>query len=175
MTLEERLNALATAIGADHKATRLIIGDITALATTDKSSVVKAVNELKAALDNISAGGGGVQIDDTAGDGDTDVTWSADKIGDMIGLAMRAVKDDLTAGAGDALDTLKELADALNNDPNFYQTIANGMAKRVRVDAAQTFTAAEKAQARANIDAYGPVELGNPDTDLAAVYTAAKA
>ena len=175
MTLEEHLIAVVTACGADYKAARLMIGDITALATTDKSSVVKAVNELKAAIDNIIAGGGGVQIDDTAGDGDTDVTWSADKIGDVIGLAMRAVKDDLTAGAGAALDTLKELADALNNDPSFYQTIANGMAKRVRVDAAQTFSEAEKAQARENIGAYGEAEIGNPDADLAAIYTAAKA
>lgn len=174
MTLEEHLIAVVTACGADYKAARLMIGDITALATTDKSSVVKAVNELKAKIDSLGTGGG-AEIDDAAGDGATDVTWSADKIHDMIELAKQAVKDDLTSGAGAALDTLKELADALNNDPNFYQTIANGMAKRVRVDAAQTFTAAEKAQARANIDAYGSVELGNPDTDLVAVYNAAKA
>lgn len=174
MTLEERLNALAAAIGADHKATRLIIGDTTTLATADKSSVVKAVNELKAAVDGL-AGGGGAPIDDNAGDGDTTSTWSADKIHDMIELAKQAVKDDLTSGAGAALDTLKELADALNNDPNFYQTIANGMAKRVRVDAPQTFTAAEKTQARENIDAYGAAEIGNPDADLVATYTTAKA
>lgn len=31
----------------------------------------------------------------------------------------------LVDGAGDALDTLKELADALNNDPNFATTITN--------------------------------------------------
>lgn len=174
MTLEERLNALATAIGADHKATRLIIGDITALATADKSSVVKAVNELKAAVDGL-AGGGGAPIDDNAGDGDTTSTWSADKIHDMIELAKQAVKDDLTAGAGAALDTLNELAEALGNDPNFAQTIATGLGKRVRVDDVQTFSEAEKTQGRQNIGAYGSAEIGNPDADLVATYTTAKA
>ena len=33
--------------------------------------------------------------------------------------------DDLVDGAGDALDTLKELAEALGNDPNFATTITN--------------------------------------------------
>ena len=33
--------------------------------------------------------------------------------------------DDLIDGSGEALDTLKELADALNNDPNFATTILN--------------------------------------------------
>jgi hypothetical protein len=39
----------------------------------------------------------------------------------------------------------------------------------------QSFTAPQKLQARENIDAYGSVELGDPDTDLAALYTTAKA
>ena len=51
---------------------------------------------------------------------------------------------------------------------NAATTIAKQMDNRVRVDAPQTFTAAEQAQGCANLG------IGNPDTDLLAVYIAAK-
>ena len=173
MTLEQRLIALAQVIGADIKALNLAQGSLSTLATTAKNNLVAAINELKTALDN--AGTGGVAIDDAAGDGATTVTWSADKIHDTIEAAKLAVKNELTDGAGAALDTLAELAAALGNDPNFAATIAAEIANRVRYDAAQTLTAPPQAQARANIGALGAVEIGNPDHDFVADYTAAKA
>lgn len=39
--------------------------------------------------------------------------------------------DDLIGGSPDALDTLKEIADALNNDPDFAATITTEIAKKV--------------------------------------------
>lgn len=173
MTQEQRIIALAQAVGADMKAIRLSIGDLTALSTTAKSNLVLALNELYATVQAM-AGNGGASIDDNAGDGATTVTWSADKIHDTIELAKTTVKNDLTAGASAALDTLSELAAALGDDPNFAQTIASGLAMRVRVDAAQTFSAAEKTQGRQNIGAFGAAEIGDPDADLAAAYNAAK-
>ena len=172
MTLEQRLIALAQVIGADIKALNLAQGSLSTLATTAKASLVAAINELKTALDN--AGTGGVAIDDAAGDGATTVTWSADKIHDTIEAAKLAVKNELTDGAGAALDTLAELATALNNDPNFAATLASEIANRVRFDAAQVLTAPQQTQARANIAAYGAAEIGNPDADLVAAYNAAK-
>jgi hypothetical protein len=53
--------------------------------------------------------------------------------------------------------------------------MTTALGKRVRVDAAQTFTAPEKAQAKANMDAYGNLEIGNPDTDFVAVFNTAVA
>ena len=173
MTLEQRLIALAQAMGADVKALLAAQGSLSALTTTAKASLVAAINELKTALDN--AGTGGVAIDDAAGDGATTVTWSADKIHDTIEAAKLAVKNDLTAGAAAALDTLSELAAALNNDPAFAATIAAEIANRVRFDAAQTLTAPQQAQARANIGAQSAAAIGDPDRDLVADYTAAKA
>ena len=38
---------------------------------------------------------------------------------------VRQAISDLIDGADDALDTLKELAEALGNDPNFATTITN--------------------------------------------------
>lgn len=171
MTLEQRLIALAQAIGADIKALNLAQGSLSTLATTAKASLVAAINEL---YDLVGAGGGAA-IDDAAGDGATTVTWSADKIHDTIEAAKLAVKNELTDGAGAALDTLAELAAALGNDPNFAATIAAEIANRVRYDAPQTLTTEQQAQARANIGALGAVEIGNPDHDFVADYTAAKA
>ena len=48
MTQEQRIIALAQAIGGDMKAIRLSIGDLTALSTTAKSNLVLALNELYA-------------------------------------------------------------------------------------------------------------------------------
>lgn len=164
MTMETRLIALAQAIGADVKSLRAAQGDLTSLSTTAKGNLVAAINEVVALV-----GAGGVQIDDGAGNGDTGVTWSADKIFDSIELAKQAVKDSILGGAGAALDTLKELADALNNDPNFAATIATQISSRVRYDAAQTLTMAQRLQACQNIG------IGDPEADFVAAYNTAKA
>lgn len=67
-----------------------------------------------------------------------------------------------------ALDTLNELAAALGDDANFSTTIANQMAKRVAVDAVQTFTVGEKLQGCTNIG------VGDPEHDFALDYTTAR-
>ncbi|MDI6527354.1 hypothetical protein QMA71_17605 [Pseudomonas otitidis] len=162
--METRLIALAQAIGSDVKSLRAAQGDLTSLSTTAKGNLVAAINEVFALV-----GAGGVQIDDGAGNGDTVVTWSADKIFDSIELAKQAVKDSILGGAGAALDTLKELADALNNDPNFAATIATQISNRVRYDAAQTLTTAQRLQACQNIG------IGDPEADFVAAYNTAKA
>ncbi|WP_236214004.1 hypothetical protein [Metapseudomonas otitidis] len=164
MTMETRLIALAQAIGADVKSLRAAQGDLTSLSTAAKGNLVAAINEVVGLV-----GAGGVQIDDGAGNGDTGVTWSADKIFDSIELAKQAVKDSILGGAGAALDTLKELADALNNDPNFAATIATQISNRVRYDAAQTLTTAQRLQACQNIG------IGDPEADFVAAYNTAKA
>ena len=74
MTLEQRLIALAQAMGADVKALLQAQGSLSALSTTAKNNLVAAINELKTAVD--AAAGGGVSINDGAGDGATGVTWS---------------------------------------------------------------------------------------------------
>ena len=177
MSLETRIVALAQAMGADVKTLTDAQGTITSLNTTTKTSLVAAINELLTLI-----GSAGVSINDTAGDGNTGVTWSADKIFDSIEAAKAAVKDDLVNGAGAALDTLNELAAALGNDPSFATTIATEVANRVRYDAAQTLTGPQQAQARTNIDAAAASDvsglitgLGTYDRDYAADYAAAKA
>ena len=163
MSLETKIIALAQAIGADVKALKASAGDLTALSTTAKGNLVAAINELYT-----MAGSAGATIDDGAGAGATAVAWSADKIVSEIAIARQGAKDDVINGAGAALDTLKELADALNNDPNFAATIATDLANRVRYDAVQTLNTAQKLQACTNIG------VGNPTRNFVDDYAAAK-
>lgn len=164
MTMETRLIALAQAIGADIKALTTKQGDLTSLATTAKGNLVAAINEIYGLLGSV-----GAIIDDGAGDGDTSVTWSADKIHDSIEAATTALRNSLVNDAGAALDTFKELQDAIGNDPSFAATLATQMSKRVRVDAAQTFTTAEKLQGCNNLG------IGDPEHDFLGDYVTAKA
>lgn len=173
MTQEQRLIALAQAMGTDVKTLNAAIGVLSTLTTAAKTNLVAAINEVKVIAEN--AAGGGVAIDDGAGDGATTVTWSADKILDALEAAKLAVKNDLVDGAGATLDTLKELAEALGNDPSFAATIATELTKRVRYDSAQILDAAEQAQARSNIGAVGLIDVGDTDHNFVADYTAAKA
>jgi hypothetical protein len=156
-TQQERITSLAQAIAADIKRLTANQGTLTALTTTDKTSLVKAINELKSSIANAT------NINDTSTS--TSATWSSDKINSSINNAVSA----LVNGASTTLDTLNELADALGNDANFATTIAAQMGKRVRVDAPQTFTVTEQAQGCANLG------IGNPDTDFVAAYNTAKA
>lgn len=173
MTQEQRLIALAQAMGTDVKTLTAAIGVLGALTTAAKTNLVAAINEVKVIAEN--AAGGGVAIDDGAGDGATTVTWSADKILEALEAAKLAVKNDLIDGAGATLDTLNELAAALGNDPSFAATIATELANRVRYDAAQTLTGPQQAQARTNIGAVSAADVGDTDHNFVADYTAAKA
>lgn len=167
MSLEAKIVSLAQAIGADIKTARTERGTLSSLSTTAKSNLVAAINELYTSVQTLSAGSAG--INDAAGDGNVTETWSANKIFDTIEAAKVAVKNDLTAGASAALDTLSEFATALGNDPNFATTIATGLSNRVRFDAAQTLDATQKAQACANIG------VGNPEHDFVGDYNTSKA
>lgn len=92
-----------------------------------------------------------VEIDDAQASGTK--TYSSQKVEAKITAAKQSVKDDLLGGAGEAYDTLKELADALvtNKDAiTALQQIAQG---HVQFDKAQSLNDEQKKQARANIGA----------------------
>ena len=155
-TQQQRITELAQAIAQDIRELNLSQGLLGNLSTSNKTSLVEAINELYLGITNSTG------VDDSTEDLTT--TWSSSKIRESINTAI----SELVNGSDSALDTLKELAGALGNDANFAATLAEQMGKRVRVDAPQTFTVAEQAQGCANLG------IGNPNTDLLAVYIAAK-
>jgi hypothetical protein len=202
MTLSERLGELITAMGTDYKRIVGWIGGLNSLSTTDKTSLVNAINEVNAK----PSGGGGSAIDDgdngssttstysaakitglnaaqdtviaqkavildTAAVSDTSLTWSARRINDQI----EALRTALLGGADSAFDTFKELQDLLAADDTEAAAFATALGQRLRLDGtAQTVSAANATVARASIAAVGTSDIGNPDTDLVALYTAAK-
>lgn len=163
MSLQDQIVALAEAIGADVKLLKQRDGDLTTLSTSAKGNLVAAINEIYSLV-----GSGGVTINDTSTTSTTQ-TWSASKSTAAIAAAVSALQDSLVNGAGAALDTLKELADALGGDPNFAATIATALNNRVRFDAAQSLTAPQQLQACQNLG------LGDPTHNFVTDYNAAKA
>lgn len=158
MSFESRIIALAQAIGADIKILTVNQGDLSSLTTTAKSTLVSALNELKAAVD--ASGGAGISDSTTT----TTSTWSSSKITTQITAAINA----LVASSPTTLDTLNELAAALGNDPNYATTVATALGNRVRYDAAQSLNAGQQLQACTNIG------VGNPDHNFLTEYAAAK-
>ena len=106
------------------------VGGISSLTTTDKTSLVNALNEVKSTLTDI--------IDDTSGS--TSKTWSSTKIQTQITSAITA----LVSGAPSAQDTLKELADQI-------VALAQADTGLLTFTAAQTLTTVQKLQGCTNL------------------------
>lgn len=158
-TLQARITDLATRMATECKSLRTLVNangaDLSALTTTQKASLVGAINELKTAIDNA---GSSITISDSTSS--TTKVWSSSKVAAEI----TAAKNALTNGAAAALDTLSELAAALGNDANFASTVTTALGYRLRFDAAQTLTAGQKTQACVNLG------IGEPDTDFVTTF-----
>lgn len=146
--LVKNLELAFKSIGEDVKKLLAQDGDLAALTTTQKASLVVSINELNAAVKAIDVKS---VIDDTA----TDAThaWSAKKVGDEIVAKAAALKSELLGGAGEAYDTLKELADLIATNTDAIDALKNIAAGHVRFDKAQELTVEQKKQARDNIAA----------------------
>ena len=167
-TLQVRLQDLATRVATEVKALRTLINgnaaNLAGLTFGAKTTLVAALNELKAELDSV-ASAGGATIND-ASSASTTQTWSVTKISDTIASAVAAV----TNGAPTALDTLDELAAALGDDANFAATVTTALGNRLRFDAAQTLTAPQKVQGNANLGSAALADTGNLDTNFVTVF-----
>ena len=158
-TLSAQISALATQIGSDIKTLIAHDGDLSALTTQQKASLVLALNELKAGLTAVE-GKLGAQIDDSSSG--TDKTWSASKINQAITAAVNA----LVSGAPDTLDTIKEVADAITANKDAIAAIQAVAAGHVKYDGAQSLTSEQKTQARTNIGAAGTADVDAVKTTI---------
>lgn len=146
--LSSKLQSALTLIGQDIKALLANQGDLTALTTTQKASLVLAINEVQAAVAAIDVKS---VIDDSAAS--TTKTYSSSKIASEITAATAALKADLLGGAGEAYDTLKELADLIDTNKGAIEALEEIAAGHVRFDQSQVLTDEQKLQARTNIGA----------------------
>ena len=152
MALQDRLNSLISAIKAETKSLRTFIsgttnGDTSGLNTT-ATHLVGAINEVKVTAD--SASGRGSSINDAATN-ETEA-WSSSKVAAEITTAVNGILD----GAPAAMDTLNELAAALGDDANYAASLSAQLANKANTSAI-----------------YTQAELGDPETNLVALWNAA--
>lgn len=162
MSLTTQISNLAVRVATECKSIRATTGDKTTLTTTNKTSLVAAINELQSAL------GTAAGILDSAGAGDTTHTWSADK----IITAIAAAKSELINGAPAAYDTLLEIANELSTNGGAITGLLTAVGNRVAFDQAQTLTAPQKAQAIANIGAISAADVGDVTTNFVTTFEA---
>lgn len=147
-SLESRVSEFAARTGQEIKKVR---GEI-ATSNTAAEALTQRVAANEGAITNLQSEiAKKVELDDTTPSATK--VYSSQNVEAKITAAKQSVKDDLLGGAGEAYDTLKELADALvtNKDAiTALQQIAQG---HVQFDKAQSLNDEQKKQARANIGA----------------------
>lgn len=158
MSLQNQISNLAVRIGTECKSIRATIGNVNSLSTTDKTSLVAAVNELNTVLSQAS------QILDTATN--TAYTWSASKIISEITL----VKSQILDGAPAAYDTLIEIANKLSQDSDSIGALLTAVGNKVAYDQAQTLTTAQKSQALENIGGVSTTDIGDTTTNFVTIF-----
>ena len=163
MSLASRIESLVVRVAQEFNDVRAKAGNLANLTTTDKSSLVAAINELKAAVVSATA------IDDAQVSAAT--TYSSTKIVTLLD----ALKSEILGGADAAYDTLVEIQQLLQSGTNGLDALLAAVNLRVRFDAAQTLTVPEQTQARDNIGAVSATDIGNADTDFVAIFDAALA
>jgi capsid protein len=163
MSLATRIESLVIRVAQEFNDVRATAGSLASLSTNDKSSLVAAINELKAAV--LSA----MAIDDNQIA--TTSTYSSNKIVSLLD----ALKTDILGGADAAYDTLVEIQQAAAERHQRPGRLLAAVNLRVRFDAAQTLTVAEQLQARTNIGAVAVSDVGNTDTDFVVIFDGALA
>ena len=149
--LEQTLVALTEKVAAEFNRIRSERGALVSLETVDKTSIVAAINELSDKI--IISSGGAV---------------TSTEVDSKIQTALAALKTEIMGdNVPEALNTLKELADALQNDSSATAAMAISIADRVKLDSVQLLTAQQKQNVETTLN------LGNTSVDLVAVFNTA--
>lgn len=119
------LTEFAEFVGMKDKEIIKLIGAMQSLTTTQKDTIVGAINEMNQRINSLSSSAAG--INDSATNETS--TLSAKKILELLNQAKADVKNELLGGQVDAsIDTIKELGDMLKN----IQTGEDGLNKLVQ-------------------------------------------
>ena len=164
MSFENRVKEALLSVGTDYKTiwtalTGSSTGSLSSLQTADKSSLIAAINEVKASAtgappDATTTSKGVVRLA-TLTEMATGVETEA--VATVAGVRQErtALKNEILGGVGPAYDTLLELSQQDAADQTAVMSAIGAKA-----DASNVYTKAE---------------IGNVDADLAAYYAAAKA
>lgn len=161
MSLQTRIESLVIRIAQEFNTLNGKTGTLASLTTTDKSSLVAAINELQSAV----LSGTGIDDANVA----LTTTYSSTKIVTLLDT----LKTEILGGADAAYDTLVEIQQLLQDGTSGLDALLAAINNRVRFDAAQTLTVIEQQQARSNIGAIALTAIGDTDTDFVAVFEGA--
>lgn len=121
----QTLTEFAEFVGMKDKEIAKLIGDMQTLTTSQKATLVGAINEMNQRINSLSSSAAG--INDSATNETS--TLSAKKIIELLNQAKAEVKNELLGGQVDAsIDTIKELGDMLKN----IQTGEDGLNKLIQ-------------------------------------------
>ena len=120
MSLLTRITALINSIVTDIKDVYAKIGNLSSLQTTTKSSLVGAINEIKAS--------GGLQINDSTPSAST--TFSGTAIDIKIATAKTEVKNEILGSASAAYDTLQEIQAQMEADDTAAASLTTAVGQR---------------------------------------------
>lgn len=149
--LYTRINELATAIGIAIKVIKDSVGDLSGLSTTDKTSVVSAINELDTSIktkSNLTLDTVRVELINDIEAPSTTSTYSSSKIEDKITEAVEAgkiaVKNSILDGAEDAYDTLKEIQEIIKQDETATASLLEAVNNRLKINERMELTTEQK-------------------------------
>ena len=149
--LEETLVAFATKTAQEINKVRAERGALAGLSTQHKASIVGAINELE------------TKIVATAG-----AAVSSSAVDNKIQTAIAGLKTEIMGdNVPAALDTLKEIATAIQNDQTATAAMATAIADRIKLDSVQQLTAQQKQNVETTLN------LGNTGVDLVSVFNQA--
>ena len=121
----QTITEFAEFVGMKDKEIIKLIGALSTLTTTQKDTLVGAINEMDQRINSLSSSAAG--IDDSATNETS--TLSAKKILELLNQAKADIKNELLGGEVDAsIDTIKELGEMLKN----IQTGEDGLSKLVQ-------------------------------------------
>ena len=181
---EQKLIALANGVGADVKTIRNIIGAfvLSTLTVPGATSLISALNTHQSQIealesapptytDSQATAVAVALLDARQG---TIATPAANEyattqgVVDALNAQIDGLRTEILGGAPEALNTLNELAEAFNNNPDVIANLTAALGSRVAVDQAQAFTPEQRRQGSENIG------MGNPDHDFLADYISAR-
>nr|DAJ34838.1 MAG TPA: hypothetical protein [Caudoviricetes sp.] len=121
----QTITEFAEFVGMKDKEIVKLIGAMQSLTTSQKDTIVGAINEMNQRINSLSSNAAGINDSAT----NETATLSAKKILELLNQAKADVKNELLGGQVDAsIDTIKELGDMLKN----IQTGEDGLNKLVQ-------------------------------------------
>jgi capsid protein len=167
MSLASKIHALVQNVAAEFSAIRRDLGNPQNLSTANKTSLVDAINELRALIQATP----GLTVIDDSNVSATGTTFSA--MGVMARLDQ--LKSDLLGGADAAFDTFREFQEQLTSDHSGFVALLQALDVRLRLDGEQALSEGAQAQGRRNLGAVASADIGDTDLDLVSLFREALA